>query len=941
MDFRLLGPLEVRDDEGEPLRVPEGGARTLLAALLVHADTAVSGDSLAWYLWGSQPPRQPRQALQVTVTRLRKCLGPVGAERITRVGAGYRFAVRPGELDLHRFATLHQRGSAAHRAQDWPAAADLLRRALECWRGQPLDDVAGEPLALETVPALREQRFDALTGRIEADLALGRHGRLVGELARMVEDEPLREQFRCQLMLALYRSGRRAEALDAFQTGRRLLVGRLGIEPGAELRELHQAVLADDPGLAWSAPPSPAAARDAAPAAAGDRLRPAQLLADLPDFTGRTAAVERLEALLAKAATEPVGGPVVLSAIDGAGGMGKTSLAVHVAHRMLHYFPDGQLQIDLHGVGGAPADPDDVLARFLRGLGVPPDRIPADPEERGALYRSTLAGRRVLVLLDNVRDAAQVRPLLPGSGGCSVLITSRSSLPGLDGACRLTLDVLEQDEALALFTRIVGSDLADAEPEAVEAVLGVCAGLPLAIRIAAARLIARPGWTVKDLAERLGDERYRLSELTVEDRAVRACFAVSYRDLPADQARAFRLLGLCDGPSIGVPAAAALLALPVAATEQLLDALVGVHLLQPRENGHYRLHDLLRVYAAECAQAEEPQQERDAATGRMLGWYLHTSAAASRVLNPNRRHVVLDPPEADRPALEFADFDRALAWCESERANLVAAVAQAARAGRHEIAWKLPITMWDLFNLRSQHQDRIVCNEIALDGARATGDLEATAWVLNTLSSAYQAAGRLTEASGCLFQALEIRGRLGDLRGEGSCLINLGYVQIEMGRPAEAVPMLERALEIFRGLGVRAAEAVSLMNLGEAHKQLGNLTTALGHHREALAINRETADRFTLGRAMANVADTLCALGRFDEAAELAAEGHTTNQEAGNRVDEAIALDVLGQIHAARGEAAPAVRHWRDAHAILTELGHPRAVDVGARLADSPKPRPN
>lgn len=938
MDFRLLGPLEIRDDEGTVLRIPGGRLRTLLVRLLLQPGSMVPTEDLISAVWEHKPPREPLAALQVMVLRLRRALGPEVGSRLRTVPSGYRFDVLPGELDLHRFEELLLPGSAALALQDWSSARDHLGRALACWRGDALADVRAGTAMDAHLNALAALRVRAQRQLVEARLRLGQHDELVDEITALIESHPFDEQLRTQLMRALHGCGRRAEALEVFHHARRTLVEELGIEPGTELRELHRELLADEPHL-----PRPdahgATAAGAAPAADGTaRVRPAQLPAGVADFTGRSPEMAKLREQLAKVTGIWARGPVVLSAIDGTGGIGKTSLAVQVAHQVAARFPDGQLHADLHGSGGRPAEPGEVLARFLRGLGVPPDKVPTDPEERGALYRTTLADRQVLVLLDNVRDAAQVRPLLPGSGTCAVLLTSRSTLPGLDGAFRLTLDFLDPDEALALFTRIVDHDIVAAEPDAVRTVLRICSGLPLAIRIAASRVGTGPGHSLPELARRLADERLRLDELEVEDRAIRATFAVSYHGLPADQARAFRLLGVSESPTCTVPAAAALLALSAVEAEQLLDALVAIHLLQSPTPGRYQFHDLLRLFAAERAQADETPATRDAALDRQLRWYLHSSAAASRVLNPTRRHVALDAPGPGWEPLSFTDFDASLAWCEAERTNLAAAVAQAARTGRHEITWKLPVTMWDLFNLRRWQEDSIRCYESALAGTEALADPQAEAWVLNGLSTAYQQTGRLTDAADCLDRALEIRGKLGDRRGQGSCLLNLGHVYVRMGRPTAAVDVLEQALAIFRETGVRAGEAVIQTNLGVAFQGLNDNSAALEHHQQALEISIETANEFHTSRALANLADTLFGLGRLDQAADHAARALEATRAAGNQVDEGIMLDILGRVHAVRGQPALARRHWRDAYTILDALGHAQASDILDRLTSLPDP---
>lgn len=725
--------------------------------------------------------------------------------------------------------------------------------------------------------------------------------------------------------------------VDAFRVGRRRLdldlvmaiVRALGVgeSEGARWRASCVRVHLDAKSS------SPVGAKGGQPV---EGALPAELSADLTDFAGRAAEAEQLAAVLRTTPSGPAA-PVVLSAISGAGGMGKTSLAVHVAHRVLEQFPDGQLQVDLHGADAQPSAPHDVLARFLRALGTVPERIPLDPDERAALYRSLLSQRRVLILLDNVKDAAQVRPLLPGSGGSRILITSRSTLPGLDGAHRISLGVLGPDDSLDLFTRIVGHDVVAAEPDAVQAVLEICSGLPLAVRIAASRLAAGLHPSVRDLAQRLADERSRLDELMVEDRAVRATFAVSYHGLPDDQARAFRMLAVSACPSVTVPAAAAMLALPPDITQHLLDALAGIHLLQSPAPGRYEFHDLLHIFAAERAQSDETAAARDTALERQLRWYLHSSAAASRRLNPSRRHVTLEAPAPDWTPLDFDDHEQALAWCEAERANMGAAATQAARTGRHEIGWKLPITMWDLFHRRLWQQDGIQCYESALTSAQTLGDPQAEAWVLVSLSSAYQEAMRLREAADCLYRAMEIRGRLGDLHGQGSCLLNLGYVYTEMGQSAEAVGMLEQALDIFRGLGIPAGELSARINLGVALQKLGDYPAAVEQHQQALEITLKTEDPYLTGRTLTNLAGALFHVGSLHEAADHAERAVNATRATGNAVDEGHALDTLGQVHAARGQWAQARRYWRDAHSILGPIGHPHATVVLNRLTSQPQ----
>jgi len=922
----VLGPTLVRAG-GRDIVVRGTRLRTLLAVLLVHANQTVPTDRLAEAVWdaGSQAGR--RGNLPSYVMRLRRALGPEAGERLVTRARGYALEVDATELDLLQYHELCRQARESAAAHEWGPTHDQLNAALSLWRGEPLADVPAAGTLSRDIDVLLASRRRARQHLIEAGLHLGRHADLLADISALAREHPFDEQLQGQWMLALYRCGRQGDALRAYQAIRRHLADELGIDPTSALQELHQRILNADASL-----DSPGDARTqtlpTAEPTPGTPAGPRQLPADLTDFTGRAAQVASLEALLTK--TTVRGGPVVLCALVGAGGMGKTSLAVHVAHRVCAAFPDGQLQVDLHGAEEPPAEAGEVLGRFLRGLGVRKVDVPAELEERAALYRSTLAGHRVLVLLDNARDAAQVRPLLPGASGCAAIVTSRSILTGLDGAHRLSLSILEPAESMRLLTRIVGDPHADG-PEAA-AVLKICAGLPLAIRIAAERVASEPGLTMGILAGQLKSERSRLDALEAEDRAVRASFAASYHSLPPLHARAFRLLALNEGPHISLPAAAALLAQPAQQTERILTTLTRLHLLQSTGIGHFTLHDLLRTYAGERAQLEEADGQRMQATLRLLSWYLNTSAAAARMIGPTLRHVALDPPLPDCAPLEFAGFDEALAWSNAEHANMAAAAASAAAAGMHEIAWKLPITMWHQIHSRHQYGDSIGVTNIALASARALGDEAAVAWVLNLLSTANQRSGRLDEAEDCLRQALEIRRRLDDERGQASCLVNLGYVLIESDRAAEAVGVLESALATFRSLSVGGGEHVAHVNLGEAHKALGNLELALAHYNSAYAINRDAADLTLVGRDLVNLADILCLLGRMPQAAEYAARGYTTCAEAGNRLDQAIAADVIGQVQAAAGRSIEALEHWREARDILHDLGHPREAEITARI---------
>ncbi len=934
-EFGLLGPLVVSDD-GIPRIVSTARQRVLLAALLLRGNRVVPVDELAEIVWDGAPPSAARAALHNHVMRLRRTLNvAIGARiRTYRSLTGYLMEVGDGELDVSRFAVLHARGCAAAEAGQWLQATADLREALALWRGEVLADVPSQLLRSREAPLWTEKHLQAVQWRVDADLHLGRHDVLIAELTGLVAAHPIRERFHEQLMLALYRAGRQTEALAAYRGVRHILRDELGVEPGPGLRDIHRRILDSDPGLR---PPDGQLAAGGLSSPA-PRLTPGQLPADLPDFTGRQRQVRHLHDLLTAGPEKERPGVVVVAALAGGGGIGKTALAIHAAHRVRRYFPDGQLHAHLAGTSTHPVAAGEVLGRFLRDLDLDldPAGIPAGVEERAARYRSLLVGKRVLVVLDDARDATQVRPLLPGISGCVVIVTSRSRLPGLHGAHSIDVDVLGDDEAHSLFARIVGDDRVAGEPDATADVMDVCAGLPLAIRIAAARLSARPVWTIRTLADRLTDTRRRLDELAAGDLAVRVSFDVSYQHLsPAthgavDPARAFRLLSLVDGPDIALTAAAALLDRPAGRAEHAVELLVDARLLECPTPGRYRFHDLLRIYAAERAEAEETRASREEAISRVLTWYLHSAVAAARVINPLRSHAPLD---AAGPApMAFSGYDQALAWLDAERSNLVAAVGQAARQYAHEIAWKLPVALWDLFSLRNHWADWVTTHEIGLSSARRLRDRTAEAWLLNHLASGYSRSGRHLDAIDCHQQALPIRRETRDRRGEAATLANLGITYREIGRFGHSMDNLQQALAIYREIDLRYGEGMVLHSIGEIHRELGRYDEAVSHHQQALAAYREAGDRFHAAEALANLSQAYLRLGQLDKAIDHSRQAVGLNRQIGHRFGEAMSLTALGNALLDDGQAKEARRCWLEAHVIFGELGDPREAEVSGKL---------
>jgi tetratricopeptide (TPR) repeat protein len=581
-----------------------------------------------------------------------------------------------------------------------------------------------------------------------------------------------------------------------------------------------------------------------------------------------------------------------------------------------------------------------VLARFLRDLGVDGDKVPVADDERAALYRTRLTGRRVLILLDNARDAAQVRPLLPGSASCAVLVTTRNKTPDLASIRFIDLNVLEDTEALALFSRIVDDERPAAEPDATAEVLVACAGLPLAIRICAARLAARRQWRIATLANRLRDERRRLDELETGDLAVRASFQVSYDSLRAGRgrrgvnpARAFRLLGLWQGASISLQAAATLLGESDDDVADALEALVDVNLLESPAPDWYRFHDLLRFYATERAVEEESEQARDEAVGRLLHWYLATASAAADVVAPYRYRLPTVADEPAHPAVEFGSVEQALAWYDAERANVVAATRQAATAGLRDVTWRLPPTLFPVFNRRSNWVDAVVTLRVALTSAREDGDRLGEAWVLNQLGFSL-ARMRDEESLGCLEQALGIRRQLGDAEGEAQTAIALGESYLKVHGPAAALEYFQRAADLLRPAGQTSLHGIALNNLGEVHLELGDLGAAADCFEKAHEIFSGINADYGLGFTLHNLGRVYLDLGRVDDAADRLQRALVVHQATGDQFAQAWTLKYLGRADQALRRLAKAREEWVAALAIFETLKEDAEIaDVNLSLA--------
>ncbi|MEV0177393.1 BTAD domain-containing putative transcriptional regulator [Streptomyces sp. NPDC050803] len=898
--FSVLGPVRAWRD-GEPLGTGSPQQRALLAALLLREGRTATAAELIDALWGEEPPSQALAAVRTYASRLRKALNP---DVLVSESGGY--AVRglgDGALDLAEAQELATEAEKARGAGDLCQAREALNRALGLWDGEPLAGVPG-PYAEAQRVRLEEWRLQLLETRLDMDLEQGCHAEAVSELTALTASHPLRERLRELLMLALYRSGRQAEALAVYADTRRLLADELGVDPRQGLRELQHRILQADPGLAE--PSAPLTEPSVTP------VRPAQLPATVPDFTGRSGFVSELSDVLASAE----GRVMAVSALAGIGGVGKTTLAVHVAHESRTSFPDGQLYVDLQGAGSRAAEPETVLGSFLRALGTADSAIPDSLEERSALYRSVLDGRRVLVLLDNARDAAQVRPLLPGTSGCAALVTSRVRMVDLAGAHLVDLDVMSPDEALSLFTKIVGEERVASEREAALDVVAACGFLPLAIRIAASRLAARRTWTVSVLAAKLADERRRLDELQAGDLAVKATFELGYGQLEPAQARAFRLLGLADGPDISLAAAAAVLDLGVEETEDLLESLVDTSLLESAAPGRYRFHDLVRLYARACAERDEwPPEERGAALSRLLDFYLATTAGVYAIERPGDR-LVDDLEPTEYPGLRFADGTEALDWLYTEAAPLLACARQSAGTDRLRRGVDLLWAAKDLTESGANSHQYETTARAMCEATRSAGDGRAEGRARTVLTDVLLVSGRIQQADEEAQVAMELAEMERDSTAVSWVANNRGLICLHQRRNADARVLFGQAIEGFRAAGNRPGEASALSNLSRAQLGSGNVTEAVEIAKRGLAVYIELGRTMRLANGYFAVGVALTSAGRHSEALSQFSEALNIFSNHRQRLWEGATNFRIAEVHMAARRPAQAAQHAEQALAL-------------------------
>ncbi|WP_371619446.1 BTAD domain-containing putative transcriptional regulator [Streptomyces sp. NBC_00454] len=991
MEFRLLGPVEVVRG-GKQLALGGPKPRTLLAALLLARGRVVSVDRLVDQVWSEEPPSTARALVQTYVSSLRRALRVDGL--LETRPPGYALHVPADHLDLALFEDRAAQGRDALLSGDPERAAGLLREALNLWRGNALDGTGG---ALRSeAQHLAESRWVALEARTAAGLALGRAADLVGELSSLVAELPLRERFRAQLMSALYRTGRQSEALAVYHEGRRSLADELGVDPGPELRRLYELIVRGEPdadGHRTVSPPQPEPAQpqpaqseraqpERAPAVLVSAAlpKPAQLPPAVRGFVGRD---QDLAALV-----EGVGAEEPVWLVSGSGGVGKSALAVHAAHRLARAYPDGQLYVDLRGTLGPPVAPGEAIGGFLRALGTPDADVPEGLDARTARLRSALGGRRMLLVLDDALDETQIRPLLPGNPDCAVVITSRNRLAGLVGPNRIDLGVLCDSAAVELLARTAGTDRVAAEPAAAAELVRLCGNLPLAVRIAGARLATRRHWGLGALVDRLADERRRLDELRAGDLEVRSCFHLSYRALDPQARTAFARLGLLGVPDFAGWVLALLLDVPERVAEEICERLVDSQLLEPPgdfaeapargSSPRYRLHDLLRLYACEQAEGSQTAQERTAAMSRVLdGWLAlvtcASSAQPSGAVPPQAARTVFPPAFQQAAAVAT---DNPLAWFAVEERALVAAVEQAAALGLDvaacQLATALAASAFAVGN-RFEQWDRV--HATALAAARQAGNPAAEAGVLTGLGQLRYEEDRYTDAERYFRQALPLLESAGDARGVAAALSGLGSVNRERGRFAAARDQLTRALRTFqdlgdhagightarlaasvhleegtypaahallteslaayRGIGSVRGEALALRTRGLVHRAAGDYRTASDLCAEAGAMFRRLDDRLMAAYADQALVKARIRLGETRGAEGVLAAALRECVEHRDPLGEGLVLRTIGELALAEGDFTAAERHLTAAVRIWEGLDLPLfCARAGRDLAD-------
>ena len=977
MHFALLGTLEA-EIEGKHLDLGSNRQRVVLAMLLLRAGRVVPFSRLVDALWDVEPPATATGQVQTCVSALRRQVRDRGAGGLVSTSPlGYSIDVPEGSLDVANFERLAERGrtaAAEHRTED---ATRELRAALALWRGPAAADVqSGVVQAAAT--RLNEEHLGLLEERIQLELALGRHHALIGELSELIREHPLREVLRAQHMLALYRSARQVDALESFREARQILISELGLEPGERLCALQRAILAKDRTLDLS----PETESRLSAGAAGSEAVPHQLPATIADFTGRERLFNQLTGLLS--APDRLGErrylPVV--SLNGKGGVGKTALALHVAHAVRHLYPDGQLFVQLQGADGQPTSPMNLMASVLRSLSLPAIALPEELAERTAVYRTRLGGRRILIVLDDACSASQITALIPGCPSCAVIVTSRNPLSGLPGAQHFEVDDLDEASSVELLGRVIDPERMQAEPAAALELVRLCGCLPLAVRIVAAKLAAKRHWTISNMIQRMTDEARRLDELALTGTGIRATLATSYGGLSDAARRLFRRLSLRGTTDFAPWVSAPLLDMDVEAANELLEELVEARLVEARlsvgGSSRFQLHDLVRIYARERLAVEEPHAERAAALRRLLSCWLSLAAEAHRRAYSGDYAVLHG--SADRWALPGHVHDQLLdspmTWFRTERAALVQAVTQAAQLGLDELCWDLAVTAVTQFESEYQAEDWQKTHDLALEATRRAGNVRGEAAVLCSLGNlalngrigeapshfmsavrafeqlgdthgrtlalaglafADRLGGRCEQALARYREALAGYQEVGDLVGEVDVLTNMAQIQTDRDQYEDAWPLLDLALSRCRLLDAPRITAQTEHRLGEFYLRTGDLWRAERAFRSVLEVVRKEGDAVGEGYALADLGVIWTRRGKYEFAeADLSAALAKSRRMTSNLVHGRVLLS-LAELYLTQGEPQRAVPLAGEALVIFSERGpapvwRARALELRARI---------
>ena len=923
---RLLGPVDVMV-HGEARAVSGLRRKAVLAMLGVHLDTVVSTERLIDVVWDSQAPTTVRNALQGTISQLRAVLG----DRDAIVSRKPGYLLSGAQTDVKVAESLVDE---ALRQEDPAVRLRRLGDAVALWRGDSLHDVAVLPGLKPQAQWLESLRLRTIHLLVDTRLALGHHEQLVPELTQLAARHPLDERLHRQLILALYRIGQQVEALAVARRMRAELSDALGVDPSPELQDLETAVLRHDPSLAGPTTTGPTTRVSAS----GPGVRvPAQLPAAVAGFAGRAAELATMDSLLDDAARQRTS-PVVT--VIGGAGVGKTALAVHWAHRVAARFPDGQLYANLRGFdpGASVMDPAEAVRGFLDALGVPAGRVPEGLDAQASLYRGMIAGRRILVVIDNVRDPEQARPLLPGAPGCLAVVTSRDQLSPLvaaEGAWPLPLELLTHPEAHEMLSLRLGTARVAAEPAAVEEIITRCAGLPLALGIAAARAALRRQVPLATLAEQLRGQD-RLDTLNAGDAGsdVRHVFSWSYRTLSPAAARLFRLLGVFPGPEVGLGAAASLTGLPRPQARALLTELDRANLITERSPSRYVLHDLLRAYAAELAREQESGPALRAARGRLIEYCLHTTQVAARMLQGTWCDLPLPPPITGAAPERLDDVEAASAWFDTELTMLVAAVSDAAD-GFEGQCWRLAWSLSSLLDTRARQAEYQATQQVALAAAERVGDRAGEAYAHQCIGRAHARENRIEEGVAHLELALDYFASVGDEAGQGSVLIGLGFAAHSKGDEAEAARYARRALTLFRSVGHQAGQALALNNLGWSLTELGEHDEALRHCEESVRLRQELGELHPLAGSWDSLGHLHDRLGHHSKAIECYRSSLALYRQTGERYDQAVTQSRMADAQAASGDLAGAIESWRQSLAVLDAFDDAMAEEVRYKLRRS------